>query len=474
MPLNVPFENSYAQLPERMYARLNPTPVRMPELLAFNRPLANELGISGTESATELAQIFAGNIIPEGADPISQAYAGHQFGNFVPSLGDGRAVLLGEVIDTNGQRKDIQLKGSGRTPFSRNGDGRAWLGPALREYVVSEAMHALGIPTSRALAAVTTGETIVRQEGAVPGAVITRVASSHIRIGTFQYFAARGDQEAVGELLNHAINRHYPQAESPLDFLRHVIDRQIELVSKWLGVGFIHGVMNTDNTLISGETIDYGPCAFLDRHHPETVFSSIDNFGRYAFDNQSNVLVWNIAQLASSLLILEADPDRVLNEYEEVVHAMPNRLEQERIKVFGKKLGISDIRQGDQTVIDQLLSIMTDQQADFTNTFRSLATGSAPFGLTAASDYKDWEKSWKRRLDAEHSPDETMLSANPALIPRNHRIEQMITAAVSGDLSVFMRLMDALSKPFADNPEFSDLALPPEIHEEVEATYCGT
>lgn len=474
MPLHFSFNNSYARLPERLYAKQDPISANEPKLLSYNRQLADELNVTGSADDDELAALFAGNSIPANATPIAQAYAGHQFGNFVPSLGDGRAVLLGEVVDKTGRRRDIQLKGSGRTPFSRGGDGRAWLGPVLREYVVSEAMHALGIPTTRALAAVTTGEDIYRQEGAVPGAVLTRVAASHLRVGTFQYFAARGDREAVQVLFDYAVQRHFPDASTPLELLNHVIRRQAELVAKWMGVGFIHGVMNTDNTSISGETIDYGPCAFMDRYHPVTVYSSIDRFGRYAYDKQQEIIVWNIAQLAGSLLFLEDNEDTAVEAFTKAVHAMPEQVALERLRIFRAKLGIEHGHPEDAGLIDELLTILVDHGEDFTNTFRWLATGEKLHEPRAASAFDDWRNRWMKRLDTQDNPQSLMQSVNPALIPRNHRIEEMIQAAVNGDMHPFERLMEALAQPFGSNPDYADLTLPPEPHEEVQATFCGT
>lgn len=474
MPLKIPFDNSYAHLPDRFYARVDPIPALKPTLLAFNSKLAEELGISGTENPDVLAEVFGGVTPPEGSEPLAQAYAGHQFGNFVPSLGDGRAVLLGEVIGQDGQRRDIQLKGSGRTPFSRGGDGRAWLGPVLREYVISEAMHAMGIPSTRALAAVSTGDTILRQEGGVPGAVVTRVALSHLRIGTFQYFAARQDIEAVRTLLDFAISRHYPNASDPLGFLKSVIDRQVSLVSKWMGVGFIHGVMNTDNTSISGETIDYGPCAFMDRYHPATVYSSIDRMGRYAYMQQPEILVWNIAQLASALLVLEHDQEKAVQAYTEVVHAMPQMLRGEWRRVFRSKIGLTTDHPDDQALLENLLQIMAEQQADFTNTFRALPEGHARDQFLDPASFDRWEASWRERLQGEPKPEGLMLSSNPSVIPRNHRIEQMIASAVAGDMEPFNRIMNALERPYESNSQFDDLRNPPSPDEEIEATFCGT
>jgi uncharacterized protein YdiU (UPF0061 family) len=465
MTLNIPFDNSYVRLPERFFTRLNPTPVTSPALISFNADLAAELQITpGTD--TELASVFAGNTLPEGAQPIATAYAGHQFGGFSPQLGDGRAHLLGEVININGLRRDIQLKGSGRTPWSRGGDGRAWLGPVLREYVVSEAMHALGIPTSRALAAVTTGDDIIRETGALPGAILTRVASSHIRVGTFEYFAARRDKDALQTLLDYAISRHYPDCETPLEFLNAVIDAQAKLVAKWLSVGFIHGVMNTDNTTISGETIDYGPCAFIDIYHPQTVFSSIDARGRYAYDNQAHVIVWNMAQLASSLLYLMQDQDTAIKDFTQAVHAMPDLIQGYWLHYFGHKIGLEKATPDDKPLITDLLDIMTAQKADFTNSFRDI-----PIDEPA---YTSWNTRWQARLKSETGVRARLHAANPAFIPRNHRIEQMIEAAVAGDFNPFERLTDVLARPFEDQPEARDLTHPPLPGEVVESTFCGT
>ncbi len=465
MTLKIPFDNTYTRLPQRFFSRQNPTPVASPALIRFNTELATELNITpGTKP--ELAAAFSGNILPEGAAPIALAYAGHQFGGFSPQLGDGRAHLLGEVVDTKGKRFDIQLKGSGPTPWSRGGDGRAWLGPVLREYVVSESMHALGIPTSRALAAVTTGDRVFRENGALPGAVLTRVAASHIRVGTFEYFAARGDKDALQTLLDHAISRHYPGCETPLEFLTAVIRAQAELVGKWLSVGFIHGVMNTDNTTISGETIDYGPCAFMDVYHPQTVFSSIDARGRYAYDNQAHVIVWNMAQLASALLLLMPDQDQAIRDFTEAVHAMPGLIEGHWLRLFGRKIGLEDARPEDKALITRLLDIMTDEKADFTNSFRNL-----PLEEPA---YSGWTTSWQARLKSETGVSARLQAANPAFIPRNHRIEQMIDAALAGDFKPFERLLTVLSRPYESQPEAQDLSRPPQPGEVVESTFCGT
>ncbi len=468
MTLTIPFDNSYARLPDRLFARVKPEPVRGPELLAFNHPLAASLGMTGDDDIEELAQVFGGNLIPTGAEPIAQLYAGHQFGHWNPQLGDGRAVLLGEV---DGQ--DLQLKGSGRTPFSRNGDGRAWLGPVLREFVVSEAMHALGIPTTRALAAVATGEIVQRERG-LPGAVLARVAASHIRVGTFQALAGRQDLEGLRAPYEHVVARHYPKADVPLAFLEAVIEAQAQLVTKWMSVGFIHGVMNTDNCAISGETIDYGPCAFMDEYHPLMVFSSIDQQGRYAYARQAEIIVWNMAQLASSLVPLMPDADAAVADFTKAVHAMPARLEALWTAALGRKLGIAEARAEDLELAARLLKLMTDQSADFTNSFAALADGTARDQFTDRAAFDAWAQDWQARIAEEDDPEGVMRAANPVLIPRNHRIEEMISAAVEGDLAPFSRLMQAYAAPFTADSEFDDLRRPPAESERVHRTFCGT
>lgn len=472
MTLTIPFDNTYAALPEGFYSKQQPEPVGDPALVAFNSDLAALLGISPGEPA-QMAQVFSGNMVPEGAEPLAQLYAGHQFGTFNPQLGDGRALLLGEVIGTDGLRRDIQLKGSGRTRYSRRGDGRAWLGPVLREYVVSEAMQALGIPTTRALAAVTTGETVWR-EGGLPGAVLTRVAASHLRVGTFQIFAARNDAASLRRLTDYAIARHYPEAEGPMGLLRAVRDAQVSLISAWMSVGFIHGVMNTDNSSISGETIDYGPCAFLDVYHPSTVFSSIDRGGRYAYSNQPNIAVWNLAQLATALIQQLDDPQAGVEEATEIVHAMPDLLEAAWLARFRAKLGITTAQDGDQELITDLLARMAANQSDFTNSFRALGSGGARDQFTDPTAFDSWAEGWQARLQGEPEPDAVMRAANPAFVPRNHRIEEMIAAAVAGDYAPFHRLNDVLSRPYEDQPEHSELQHPPKPEEVVQATFCGT
>lgn len=480
--MQIAFDNSYARLPDRFFASLAPTPVRAPSLIRVNEALARDLGLDPAALTTpDGIAMLAGNRVPDGAAPLAQAYAGHQFGGWVPQLGDGRAVLLGEVLDHDGQRRDIQLKGSGPTPFSRQGDGRAWLGPVLREYVVSEAMHALGIPTTRALAAVATGEPVYR-ERALPGAVLTRVASSHIRVGTFQYFAARGDEEALKALTDHAIARHYPQAETPLDLLSAVVAAQARLIAQWMGVGFIHGVMNTDNMSIAGETIDYGPCAFMDAYHPDTVFSSIDRMGRYAFRKQPEIAVWNLAQLATALLpIMGMSHKDAVEVATRVVEGFADLFTAAWEEVHAAKLGLAQLDEDATALTYDLLLRMARGKADFTRVFRALS-GDVPAAARTEFDdpaqLDDWLPRWQASLAAQGIDDAArkarMTGANPAFIPRNHRVEEAITAAVGGDLAPFERLVQVLSQPYDDQPDHAALQAAPLPEEEVRATFCGT
>ncbi|NRB00168.1 MAG: YdiU family protein [Rhodobacteraceae bacterium] len=468
MTIHFPFDNSYGRLPARFYTKMPPEPVKAPRLIKVNHALAQELGLdpAALESPEGVA-VLAGNAVPEGADPLAQVYAGHQFGGWSPQLGDGRAILLGEVVDRDGQRRDIQLKGSGRTPYSRMGDGRAWLGPVLREYIVSEAMQAYGVPTTRALAAVATGEDVLR-EAPMPGAVLTRVASSHIRVGTFQFFAARRDVEALEALTTHALARHYPGGETALDLLNGVIARQAELVAQWTGLGFIHGVMNTDNTTISGETIDYGPCAFMDVYSPGKVYSSIDQFGRYAFDKQPDILVWNLAQLATALLpLIDADQDRSIEIATEAVHRFPDLFNAAWLNVFRTKLGLETAEDDDEALILDVLSAMAEAEMDFTNTFRDLSTLPEPVKTR-------WIDRLKQEGIAPEVQAQRLSQANPAYIPRNHRIEDAIQSAVYGDFDPFERLVSVLERPFDDQPDARDLRRPPMPEEEVRQTFCGT
>jgi uncharacterized protein YdiU (UPF0061 family) len=492
MTVHFPFEHTYAALPANFFARVAPTPVASPRLIKLNRPLAIHLGLDPDWLSTpEGAAVLAGKRLPDGADPIAMAYAGHQFGHFVPQLGDGRAILLGEVIDADGVRRDIQLKGSGPTPFSRRGDGRAALGPVLREYIVSEAMAALGIPTTRSLAAVTTGESVVR-ETLLPGAVLTRVASSHIRVGTFQFFAARGDTEGVRRLADHVILRHYPLAAGtgrPYHaLLDGVIARQAELVARWLLVGFIHGVMNTDNTSISGETIDYGPCAFMDTYNPATVFSSIDEQGRYAYANQPRIALWNLTRLAECLLPLFSDQqDKAISEAQSALAEFAEKFDTAYQAGLRKKLGLFTAEDGDRALAQDLLEAMAKNQADFTLTFRRLSDAALdpadarsirPLFADPAV-YDEWAVRFRERIGCETQDtamrQAAMRSVNPAFIPRNHRVEAVIEAAVNrDDFAPFEELLAVLSKPFENQPALAGYADPPEPHQRVLRTFCGT
>jgi uncharacterized protein YdiU (UPF0061 family) len=466
-----PLDNSYARLPDRFYARLAPTPVATPRLVKLNLPLARQLGLDPQALASpEGVAMLAGNRLPEGAEPIATAYAGHQFGNFVPQLGDGRAHLLGEVVDTAGVRRDIQLKGSGPTPFSRRGDGRAALGPVLREYIISEAMYALGIPTTRSLAAVTTGEPVYR-ETALPGAVLTRVAASHIRVGTFQFFAARGDVEAVRLLADHVIARHYPDATGYRDLYEKVIARQAALVARWLCVGFIHGVMNTDNVSIAGETIDYGPCAFMDTYHPETVFSSIDQFGRYAYAKQPQIGGWNMARLGEALMPLFADDTgEALKQANQSLQTYNVQFGRALIAGLRRKLGLFTEQDGDGELAQALFNVLADNGVDFTLAFRRLGEGTARGLFDEPAAFDAWEQRWRARLAEEPQDEatrrEAMRSANPIYIPRNHRVEAALAAATErDDYGPFEELLVVLAQPFAERPEFAAYAEPPSEEE---------
>lgn len=469
------FDNSYARLPRGFAAPTNPTPVSDPKLIALNRPLAADLGLDADWLASPAGiAMLSGNDMPEAAEPIAQAYAGHQFGNFVPQLGDGRALLLGEIVTPDGQRRDIQLKGAGPTPFSRRGDGRAWLGPVLREYLDSEFMAAVGVPTTRALAAVATGERIIR-ETMLPGAILTRVAASHIRVGTFEFFAARGDVDRLRLLVDHVIQRHYPDVTSPLGLLEAVIAAQARTIADWMAVGFIHGVMNTDNMSISGETIDYGPAAFMDAYHPNKVFSSIDVHGRYAYAQQPSIAVWNLAQLASCLVPLMGNEDTAVAEATRAVHEFPALYQAEWLKRFSAKLGIADPVPEDRILIERLLDLMAKQQADFTRSFAGLSDGSARAEFADPAAFDLWHADWQRRISNESDAPARMAGANPRRIPRNHLIEQAIAKARDeGDFTLFHRLDQALHAPWTDRPEWDDLAQAPLPDELVHRTFCGT
>lgn len=490
--MSLPFSNSYARLPERFYARVAPTSAVTPKLIRLNRPLALELGVDVDWLASpDGLEVLTGKRIATGSEPIATAYAGHQFGSFVPQLGDGRAILLGEVIDQAGKRRDIQLKGSGRTPYSRGGDGKAALGPVLREYVVSEAMAALGIPTTRSLAAATTGGEVAR-ETLLPGALLVRVASSHIRVGTFQFFAARDDVEGVRLLADHVIGRHYPEAadaDRPYRaLLDAVISAQADLIARWLMVGFIHGVMNTDNMSIAGETIDYGPCAFIDAYDPATVFSSIDRRGRYAYGNQPQIALWNLTRFAETLLpLLDEREDVAIADAEEALAAFAPRFEGSYQAGLRRKLGLFTQQDADAALAGSLLEAMTRNQVDFTLFFRGLADAQAEGErddamralFTDPSSYDAWIQEWRARLRDEPQDAATrtraMDAVNPAYIPRNHRIEAMIKAAIEQeDFAPFEEMTALLSRPFEDQPSLSHYAEPPKPEERVLATFCGT
>ncbi len=468
-------DNSYARLPAGFHAAIVPEQAENPGLLAWNEPLAVELGVAHLcADEAECARIFSGGPLPPEFEPIALAYAGHQFGVFVPRLGDGRAALLGEVVGHSGKRYDIQLKGSGRTPFSRGGDGLSWLGPVIREHLVSEAMHSLGVPTTRALAAVATGRQVYR-ETALPGAVFTRVAASHLRIGTFEYLAHRGDRDALATLADYAIERHYPEAreagEPYVAFFRAVAKRQAELVAHWMALGFIHGVMNTDNTSIAGETLDYGPCAFMDEFRFDKVFSSIDHHGRYAYGNQPRIAQWNLARLAECLLVI-CDSKAA---FEEALDEFPEQYGDAYLGRMRAKLGLADDRPGDGELIAAWLRHLEDEDLDYTLSFRELATragaGDDPrFGVV--------EESWRERvLAGGRTPGDieaAMNAVNPLIIPRNHRIEQAIERAVDGDYGMFRELATVLAKPFDEQPAFAHFSQAPEPEERVTRTFCGT
>jgi protein adenylyltransferase len=485
------FQHTYSALPSRFFAPVHPTPVADPRLVVFNIPLAQELGLDPEAIKPNAAALFSGNEVPEDANPIAMVYAGHQFGAFVPRLGDGRAILMGELKARDGTLRDIQLKGSGLTPFSRNGDGRAVLGPMLREYIISEAMHALGIPTTRSLAVVTTGERVYREE-VLPGAILTRVAASHVRVGTFQYFASRGDQEGLRELLEYVIARHYPaarEAPSPaLAVLKEVTRRQVELIAQWMLVGFIHGVMNTDNMAVSGETIDYGPCAFMDEYDPKTVFSSIDRSGRYAYGNQPAIAQWDLARFAETLLpLIDPDTDKAVSLAMEVLDPFIDQFDARFLAGLRRKIGLSTALDSDAELVRNLLTTMQRSRADFTLTFRRLTLvvdnpNQQPQLrelFSADSDIESWLGAWQGRLASEPAtPAERvamMRGANPAFIPRNHRVQSALTVAESGDYEPFRKLLGILQHPYDDQTDMAaSYGQPPQQSERVLQTFCGT
>lgn len=483
-----PFDNTFARLPESFFVRVDPTPVPAPRWIALNRELAAELGLDPARlDSDEGLAVLSGCRVPAGAEPLAAAYSGHQFGGFSPLLGDGRAILLGEVVHRDGAHRDIQLKGAGPTPFSRRGDGRSALGPVLREYLVSEAMHALGVPTTRALAAVWSGAKVYREEPE-PGGVFTRVARSHLRIGSCEYFASRGDAEGLRMLVDYALRRHYPGlAGSPnpaLVLLEGVMERQARLVAQWMGLGFIHGVMNTDNTSLSGETIDFGPCAFLDRYDPAKRFSFIDRHGRYAYGNQADIALWNLSRLAEALLpLIDETEEGALRSASGVLERFPSVFDGAWDAAFSAKIGFP--RGGAAELARAFLALLHDQGIDFTLAFRHLRDAAEEGGETdllalfpRPEPLRDWLGRWRSQQRVrEVGPTEAtsaMRSANPVIIPRNHRIEAVIEAARGEDFAPFHRLHRALRRPFEALPEFAEFENPPLPHEEVRATYCGT
>ncbi|WP_097028420.1 protein adenylyltransferase SelO [Clostridium peptidivorans] len=477
-------DNSYARLPESFFTRQRPTPVPSPKLIVLNHPLAASLGLNLKElESNDGAAVFAGNQIPEGALPIAEAYAGHQFGHFT-MLGDGRAVLLGEQITPKGNRFDIQLKGSGKTLYSRGGDGRAALGPMLREYIISEAMYALDIPTTRSLAVVTTGQSIMR-ETEQPGAILTRIAASHLRVGTFQYASNFTTTQELGALADYALKRHFPEVDASesryLSLLQEVVKRQAILIAKWQLVGFIHGVMNTDNMTISGETIDFGPCAFMDTYDPATVFSSIDRHGRYAYGNQPHIALWNLARFAETLLpLLHDNEDQAVKLAQDAISDFDELYHSNWLAGMRAKLGIFNEEPQDESLIEELLRMMHKYGADYTNTFRGLTfeklEDTVLFGTT---EFTQWYELWQARLGRQQEPkasaQQLMQKSNPAVIPRNHRVEEALEAAVKhGDYSIMERLLDVLSCPYAHSAKQAEYATLPEKSERPYRTFCGT
>ncbi len=489
MTINFDFDNSYARELDGFYVPWQGAAAPAPAIVKLNETLAHELNLdSAALMSTEGAAILAGAVAPAGATPLAQAYAGHQFGGFSPQLGDGRALLLGEVINKQGKRRDIHLKGSGRTPFSRGGDGKAVLGPVLREYLMGEAMYALGIPTTRALAATTTGETIYR-EGPLPGAVLARVAASHLRVGTFQYIAARGEPEKVQQLADYAIARHYPEladATNPyLEFLRAVRDRQAQLIAQWMSIGFIHGVMNTDNMAISGETIDYGPCAFMDAYDPKTVFSSIDTGGRYAYGNQPAIAQWNLARLAETLLpLIDPNSEEAVRIATDELHLFADQYTGYWLAAMRKKVGLTNAAEDDLALVNNLLDAMAEQQVDFTKFFRRLAkammSDCTPVVALFAEKTKieAWLPQWQQRVAQEGRDPATQAAAmdqvNPIYIPRNHQVEAALQAAVAGDMSKFEQLLTVLEAPFTERRDYGEYAEPAPASFGSYTTYCGT
>lgn len=477
------FDHSYSKLPSPFFSKVNPEPVKEPKLVLFNEILAKQIGLDFSDfNSKQKTDLFSGNVLPKESEPIAQAYAGHQFGHFT-MLGDGRAVLLGEHLTADGKRFDIQFKGSGRTPYSRRGDGRAALGPMLREYIISEAMAGLGIPTTRSLAVVTTGEPVYR-ERPLPGAILTRVASSHIRVGTFEFAASQKDASLLPELINYTINRHYPKLkghpESAIQLLKAVIQKQAELIGHWMRVGFIHGVMNTDNMTLAAETIDYGPCAFMDEYNPKTVFSSIDHQGRYAYTNQPIIAQWNLARLAETLLpVIEVQTENGFEKTKEAIFEFTKIYQQKWLKMMRSKLGLFEEKEEHQKLIKELLNWMQKNQADYTNIFLDLMEDELPQKKNYKSDdfqawYQKWQAQTFQNSKLKEESKETMRKTNPQVIPRNHKVEEALVAAENFDFAPLHSLLKVLQKPYQPNSKHSAYQKPPKPDEIVQATFCGT
>ena len=477
------FDNTYSRLPKVMSSQLTPIPVENPKLTIFNHGFSKELGLDFSSlNNNQIASIFSGNLLPKESKCIAQAYAGHQFGYFT-MLGDGRAILIGEHLSKNNKRFDIQFKGSGKTPYSRNGDGRAALGPMLREYIVSEAMHSLGIPTTRSLAVVKTGENVIR-ETPLPGAILTRVAASHIRVGTFQYVTATEDEKNLKTLFDYTIDRHYPKikdSKTPaIDLLKIVMEKQIKLVVDWMRVGFIHGVMNTDNMAISGETIDYGPCAFMDAYDPETVFSSIDHNGRYAYFNQPGITKWNLARFAETLLpLIDKNKDKAIKIVTEIINNFGEIYKKNWLEMMRKKLGLIEKKNNDEKLINDLLSLLHEQKADYTNTFCSLMDEDVQNDkIFNNKEFIDWHQKWKECLAKNNNSTEESLklmrSVNPIVIPRNHKVEEVLEAANKDDLNPFHDFLKVLEKPYENQIKNNNYQSPAPPSEKKYQTFCGT
>ena len=477
------FDNTYSKLPKSVLENIKPVPVKDPKLIILNKNLANQLNLDFSKfSDTDLAKMFSGNNLPEGSETIAQAYAGHQFGHFT-MLGDGRAVMLGEHLDKDNNRFDIQFKGSGRTSFSRSGDGRAVLGPMLREYIISEAMHALNIPTTRSLAVVSTGEDVIREQ-MLPGAILTRVASSHIRVGTFQYIAATQNADDLKTLFNYTIDRHYPEIKDSktkaLDLLNLLMKKQCELVINWMRVGFIHGVMNTDNMTVSGETIDYGPCAFMDQYHPQTVFSSIDQNGRYSYNNQPRITKWNLARFAECIIpLIDQDEQKAISIATETINNFEKLYEEKWLNMMRDKLGLFGEDGDDKHLIFELLTWMENNKADFTNTFCNLmGIQSIKDPIYQNQEYLNWTAKWKKRLEKNNTGKEKYLelmrSVNPIFIPRNHKVEEALKDASENKLETLNQLLEVIKSPYKDNGMLKDYQQPMSNENGNYKTFCGT